>query len=124
MLRVEANEEKNILECLRSSGVLLESPCNGKGLCGKCKVKILSGKVSDLTEQEKKILTEEEIPSGIRLACLTVPLEPVEIDALGLLDEKNNNVLRGGELPEITFNPMMQKNQKMRARKRWKRKNL
>ena len=87
MIRVEPLGELNILECLRTSGILLESPCNGKGLCGKCKIRILNGTVSDLTEQEKKILSQYEIQSGIRLACLTVPLESIEIDALGLLEE-------------------------------------
>lgn len=105
MIRVEPLDQHNILQRLRSSGILLESPCNGKGLCGKCKVKILSGEVSQPTEQEKKILSGEQLRSGIRLACLTVPLGPVEMDPLGLLDEKPNNVLRGGELPDIDFCP-------------------
>lgn len=105
MLRVEPLNNMNILESLRSSGIYLESPCNGKGLCGKCKVKILSGKVSGLTHQEQKILTKEEIACGIRLACLTIPLETIEIDPMGLSEEKTNNVLRGGDLPKIVFEP-------------------
>lgn len=105
MIRVEPHGDLNILARLRTSGVLLESPCNGKGLCGKCKFRILSGTVSEPMEQEKKILTEEELRSGIRLACLTIPMGPVEMDPLGLLDEKPNNVLRGGELPDITYEP-------------------
>lgn len=107
MIRVEPHGNQNILEILRNDGILMESPCNGKGLCGKCKVRILDGKVSEVTEKEKKLLSEADLASGIRLACLTIPTETVQIDAMGLLDEKNNNVLRGGDLPDVPFAPMI-----------------
>lgn len=106
MLKVQSHGEMNLLDCLRSSGILLESPCNGKGICGKCKVKILSGAVSALTEQEKRYLTREEIAGGIRLACLTIPQGEVELDEQGLLQEKPNNVL-GGEAVNVELNPLL-----------------
>lgn len=49
----------------------IETPCGGKGICGKCKVKILGNGVSGPTEIERKKLTDKEIDEGIRLACLT-----------------------------------------------------
>ena len=106
MLKVQSHGEMNLLDCLRSSGILLESPCNGKGICGKCKVKILSGAVSALTEQEKRYLTREEIAGRIRLACLTIPQGEVELDEQGLLQEKPNNVL-GGEAVHVELNPLL-----------------
>lgn len=33
-------ENQNLLQLLRKSGIMVESPCNGNGTCGKCKVKI------------------------------------------------------------------------------------
>jgi len=48
----------------------LAMPCGGNGICGKCKVKVV-GAVSEMTEVEKLHLTEEEVSSGIRLACFT-----------------------------------------------------
>ena len=104
MLKVQSHGEMNLLDCLRSSGILLESPCNGKGICGKCKVKILNGAVSALTEQEKRYLTREEIAGGIRLACLTIPQGEVELNEQGLLQEKPNNVL-GGEAVHVELKP-------------------
>ena len=106
MLKVQSHGEMNLLDCLRSSGILLESPCNGKGICGKCKVKILNGAVSALTEQEKRYLTREEIAGGIRLACLTIPQGEVELNEQGLLQEKPNNVL-GGEAVHVELNPLL-----------------
>ena len=52
MLNVSAHGTGNLLECLRLEGLLPESPCNGKGLCGKCRVRVISGAVSPLTEQD------------------------------------------------------------------------
>lgn len=105
MLKVEPKNGATILDCLRAEGILLESPCNGKGLCGKCKVRILSGEVSPITGQEQRFLTPEQQAGGMRLACLTVPLSPVKIDPLALMGERDGNVLGGGELPEFVLDP-------------------
>ncbi len=75
-------------------------PCSGKGLCGKCKFKV-KGNVSEITEKEKKYLSEEDLENDIRLACCTKFLGEVDIetleyksDILGLsntvLENKNN----------------------------------
>lgn len=105
MLHVEPRAGQNILELLREQGVLLESPCNGKGLCGKCKVRILSGAVSPHSPQEEAFLSPAERADGVRLACLTVPLEGVDIDPLGLLGEVQSGVLASGERPDIPLAP-------------------
>ena len=39
------------------------APCGGKGICGKCKIKTISGKFNEVTEEEKKFLTDKEIQS-------------------------------------------------------------
>lgn len=76
--------EQSILECARRSGIDLVSICGGAGTCGKCKVQIVSGEVSEPCQKEKEALTAEEISQGYRLACqtyaqtdlvLTVPAE-------------------------------------------------
>lgn len=40
MLQIKPSEDKTILQCIRELGIQLESPCNGKGICGKCKIRI------------------------------------------------------------------------------------
>jgi len=105
MIRVEPRGNMSILERLRSVGILLESPCNGKGLCGKCKVRVLSGELSPFSERELECLTAEEVKSGVRLACLAVPKSPVEIDPMGLLGEQAGDILGGGKMPDVPFAP-------------------
>lgn len=38
---INAKPGENILDAARRAGVVLESPCNGNGTCGKCKVKLV-----------------------------------------------------------------------------------
>jgi len=43
--------------------------CSGRGTCGRCRVLITGGDASAVSEEEKKILSEDELSKGIRLAC-------------------------------------------------------
>jgi len=57
-----------LLEAAREAGVRLNASCGGRGLCGKCKLVLLSGNV----EREKTpLLSAREIEKGYVLACMT-----------------------------------------------------
>ncbi len=45
-------------------------PCGGHGKCGKCLVTV-TGEVSPPTEDERRVLSEDELAQGVRLACRT-----------------------------------------------------
>jgi uncharacterized 2Fe-2S/4Fe-4S cluster protein (DUF4445 family) len=62
---------QSILECARRSGIELVSLCGGAGTCGKCKVQIVSGEVSEPSQKEREALSAEEISQRYRLACQT-----------------------------------------------------
>ncbi|ACI19281.1 ASKHA domain-containing protein [Dictyoglomus thermophilum] len=79
---IYANEGENLLDILRDNNINIVSLCNGVGWCGKCKVKIWSGKVSALTGEEKKLLSDEEIKNNIRLACQLCIKDDLEIEIL------------------------------------------
>lgn len=63
---VEATQGETLLSCIRRSGLGVESTCDGRGVCGKCKVTAY-GKLSDPDDQERGHLLGE--PSDVRLAC-------------------------------------------------------
>src|SRR4030043_1723142 len=69
--RIHAEYGTKIFQVTRDYGVGLASLCGGKGTCGKCKVRIVSGEVSPPDDRERKSLSSEEIAQGYRLACLT-----------------------------------------------------
>lgn len=57
-----------IIEAAAQAGLVLNSPCGGKGTCGKCLVKVREGK-TEPTAAEKKIIPREDLKKGSRLAC-------------------------------------------------------
>ncbi len=75
----EVAEEKSLLEVLRQSGVFVESPCGGNHTCGKCKVLVTKGNDHKLSEEEKRLLTEEEEQRGMRLACAMLVEEDLTV---------------------------------------------
>jgi len=69
--RIILETETNILEAAQKAGINVESVCGGQGICKKCKVRVLSGKVSPTSEQEKRYLSDNELEEKYRLACCT-----------------------------------------------------
>ena len=67
---IKVNEGTTILEALESIGININTPCGGKGICGKCKILINKG-ITTATQIEEEVLSEEEIKKGFRLACQT-----------------------------------------------------
>ncbi|MBC2715423.1 MAG: DUF4445 domain-containing protein [Desulfobacteraceae bacterium] len=72
--RGRLSSEKLILDHARELGVDLVNICGGAGICGQCKVQIISGDASPLTTNEFGVLSPEEIAGGFRLACQALPL--------------------------------------------------
>mgnify|MGYP000570012107 CR=1 FL=1 len=101
-------EGKNLLDILQDSGEIIESPCGGKGYCGKCKVQIFKGNLDKPTEEELKHLSKKEIGKGIRLSCFVYPKGDICVKLL-YEEEKNYKALSDGYIPEIELNPIIHK---------------
>ena len=67
-ITVPAQEEQLVSELLQQNIPSFALPCAGNHTCGKCRVK-MEGMLSPLSEGEKRVLSQEEIENGIRLAC-------------------------------------------------------
>ena len=63
-------EKQTILEWYQKNHKYIDAACNGKGNCGRCKIKFLTNPPS-ASRKDLKLLTFEELKSGIRLACTT-----------------------------------------------------
>jgi Na+-transporting NADH:ubiquinone oxidoreductase subunit F len=57
-----------LLAALDDAGIRLLSACGGKGICGQCKVQVLSGR-SVASPAERDRLNLRETSGGMRLAC-------------------------------------------------------
>lgn len=58
----------HISRAAHSAGCAVEMTCGGMGSCGKCRVEV-AGNVSKPDSSELRLLTADELASGIRLAC-------------------------------------------------------
>ena len=71
---------KSLLELLLDAKIFIENPCNGNGVCGKCKVRIIQGDVRKVSPAEAEFLDEDEIISGVRLSCQLFPKNNLKIE--------------------------------------------
>jgi len=76
--RGECPEGETLLECARRLDVDIVNVCGGAGVCGRCKVQVVSGEVSPPVACEKEALTGKELADGYRLACMARPRGPVK----------------------------------------------
>lgn len=67
---------ENLLEVARKTNVAIDAPCSGNASCGKCKVKLLSGK---LDSKKTRHIGYEEYEAGWRLACVSTVCDDVEV---------------------------------------------
>ena len=71
--------DQSLLDCARRLDVDIVSVCGGVGSCGRCKVQIVSGRLSEPTPEERGALTAGELRDGYRLACQAYPLSDVRL---------------------------------------------
>ena len=87
-VKIETEEGSNLLavlqKCPQSN---ISAPCGGKGLCGKCKVRILTPIEEGLS---REMLSKSELKEGFRLACLVTVRTDLEIE---MLQDKNAKIL-------------------------------
>ena len=77
--RLRVDQDVSILTAAQQAGVGLVSICGGKGTCGRCKVQVLDGQLSPLSETEGRKLNSDEIARGYRLACQAEVLSDLKL---------------------------------------------
>ena len=80
IFRKTADERQTILDALRGAGVPVDSDCNGAGKCGRCIVRATCmGEFLPSKPPEERILGNELISNGFRLACQHTVIEGLEL---------------------------------------------
>ncbi|WP_291560936.1 MULTISPECIES: ASKHA domain-containing protein [unclassified Clostridium] len=92
-----------LIDVIRKNGFKLETPCNSKGICGKCKVKIYGIK-SEPKDEEKKFLTN----ANERLACITKIEEDITVEFLTNEKEDLKTINEGYSI-DVDINSRLQK---------------
>lgn len=86
-----------LAEAAARAGVFLSMPCGGRGTCGKCRVRITGGDVSEPTEAETALVDAGLLSSGIRLACQARVVGEIVVEVpqeSRALDRKEISLLR------------------------------
>ena len=69
----EFSPPKSLIQLLQETGIQIDTPCGGSGVCLKCRIQV-QGALSPLTPMEADHLTRADIERNIRLACFTQAL--------------------------------------------------
>jgi len=71
--RINVDNGSSVYEAILALNFPVGALCAGKGICGKCAIHILDSnpKISEPSEKEIKILGNEKLIEGYRLACQT-----------------------------------------------------
>ena len=76
--KISVKKGESLLESLMRTDSSFSAVCGGKGKCGKCKIKLLNGRLS-VTESDAAYFSGEELKKGYRLACKAYPKEAITV---------------------------------------------
>lgn len=105
-VRIEVPAGATILEAARKAGVVIESPCNGSGTCGKCGVKV--NNLANVRQTVGHRLPSGEEGSGWVLSCHTEALGDIDVIIPAERREKLK-ILGHGAAAKVGLNPFMNK---------------
>ncbi len=79
-LRLILDEPTTLLDAARQAGVMMRADCGGKGICGKCRLQLLS-ESGDYPASNAEIshLEQSSIDAGFRLACETIARKNIKV---------------------------------------------
>jgi len=108
---IEATPGSTILEAARAAGVTIETPCNGVGTCGKCRVQITDlSQLTNLKNEGAHSLPEEETRAGFVLACQSRAYGGISVIVPGKEQEnKGLRILATGNTFEYALKPFFTK---------------
>jgi uncharacterized 2Fe-2S/4Fe-4S cluster protein (DUF4445 family) len=75
---IEVEEGTTLLEAAQRAGVFINNLCGGEGLCGECRVQVVSGKARP-DKHTLGFLSGEEIEKGYVLACQTKVMDNLSV---------------------------------------------
>jgi len=75
---IEVEGGTTLMEAAQSAGVHINNLCGGKGVCGRCRVKVANGRIR-ADKHSISLLSKEEILEGYVLACQTKADSDLEV---------------------------------------------
>jgi uncharacterized 2Fe-2S/4Fe-4S cluster protein (DUF4445 family) len=97
-IKINAAAGDTVLHIARQAGVIIESPCDGVGTCGKCKVRIASGRESLSLVNETSKISSAEAAQGYVLACQAAVTGDITVETVATAGQnKTLKILSEGQ---------------------------
>lgn len=80
---VSVSPGTTLLDAAKLAGIGLPSTCHGQGDCCECKVEILAGDVTSVSDLEVTCIENGNLDENARLACCTRILGGVQVSIPG-----------------------------------------
>jgi len=108
-IEVHVDEGTTILEAARQAGVTIESPCNGSGVCGKCRVKVDTKSLKNISHGRGHRLSTEEQLEGYVLACEARIKGDIAVETSESREHKHLKILDHGKSFDIAMDAFIHK---------------
>ena len=99
-----ASAGESLMEAMHRAGAKLNAPCGGNHSCGQCRVKVLEGTAQSVSAEEKRLLSEQELADGWRLACAVYGPGEWKIDVPE--QDAGARVMTGGSEDDVEIDPV------------------
>ncbi|MCX7745361.1 MAG: ASKHA domain-containing protein [Clostridia bacterium] len=107
--KIKIEEEVTILEAARQIGITIESPCNGVGVCGKCKVRLDRKSMENIFHGGSHRLSGKEESEGHVLACEARITGDIRVETLGNERNKALKILNHGKSFDFNLDSFIKK---------------
>ncbi|HBE79974.1 MAG TPA: ferredoxin [Firmicutes bacterium] len=95
-ISIEVPKGTTILDAARRAGVIIESPCNGSGTCGKCLVKLSDRSLVNVI-QKAHAEHVTEVGQGFVLACQSEFDGDITVEDIPMSGRRNLKILDHGQ---------------------------
>ena len=102
-------EGLTILQAARKAGIVIESPCNGAGTCGKCRVRLDEESLNNVVTGGKCHLTKSEEEQGYVLSCEAKIYGDIRVGISNSQRSSTLKILSKGQSFHISLNPLIKK---------------
>jgi uncharacterized 2Fe-2S/4Fe-4S cluster protein (DUF4445 family) len=105
MYEIIADGKLSLLQNLIKNGIPVDNLCGGKGICGKCAVRVVEGSVSPPTEVERRWMNV--LGSDMRLSCQVRILSDAVVELKRIARVIEGKILTWGVKREILLRPLV-----------------